>query len=152
MKVVIQKRKTLDRLNGFLDQCKGAGRSERRKTIKRKRTHERRKVRTRYQLKKKSEGRPRLSVHRTGEHMYAQVIDDSKGVTPQPRHWMRICVRSLRPARFKGAAAAVGKLVAERAIKAGVSQVVFDRGGFVFHGRVKELAEAARKAGRYRWL
>ena len=113
-----------------------------------KELHERRKVRTRYQLKKKSEGRPRLSVHRTGEHMYAQVIDDSKGVTLAAASTLDADLRKkLKTGADKGAAAAVGKLVAERAIKAGVSQVVFDRGGFVFHGRVKELAEAARKAG-----
>lgn len=113
-----------------------------------KELHERRKVRTRYQLKKKSVGRPRLTVHRTGAHIYAQVIDDTKGVTIAAASTMEADLRkSLKTGADKKAAATVGKLVAERAKKAGVTQVVFDRGGFIFHGRVKELAEAAREAG-----
>lgn len=113
-----------------------------------KELHERRKARTRYQLKKKSVGRPRLSVHRTGENIYAQVIDDAKGVTIASASTLEKDLRkSLKTGADKKAAAVVGKLIAERAVKAGVKQVVFDRGGFVFHGRVKELAEAAREAG-----
>ncbi|HAX90629.1 MAG TPA: 50S ribosomal protein L18 [Rhodospirillaceae bacterium] len=113
-----------------------------------KELHERRKVRTRYQLKKKSDGRPRLSVHRTGENIYAQVIDDSKGLTVAAASSLDADLRkSLKTGADKKAAVAVGKLVAERAKKAGVTQVVFDRGGYVYHGRVKELAEAAREAG-----
>lgn len=113
-----------------------------------KELHERRKVRTRYQIKKKAEGRPRLSVHRTGEHIYAQVIDDSKGVTVAAASSLEADLRKkLKTGADKKAAATIGKLVAERALKAGIKQVVFDRGGYVYHGRVKELAEAAREAG-----
>jgi len=107
---------------------------------------ERRRLRTRAQLHKKGGGRPRLSVHRTLRHIYAQVIDDSKGQT-------LAAASTLDPA-FKGekggnaqAADEVGRLVAERAKKAGVSEVVFDRGGFIYHGRVKALADAAREGG-----
>lgn len=113
-----------------------------------KELHERRKVRTRYQLKKKSDGRMRLSVHRTGAHIYAQVIDDAKGVTIAAASSLDADLRKkLKTGADKSAAAAVGTLVAERAKKVGVKQVVFDRGGYLFHGRVKELAEAARAAG-----
>lgn len=113
-----------------------------------KELHERRKVRTRYQLKKKATGRPRLSVHRTGENIYAQVIDDVKGCTVAAASTLDADLRKkLKTGADKNAAAAVGKLVAERAKKAGVTQVVFDRGGYIFHGRVKQLAEAAREAG-----
>lgn len=113
-----------------------------------KELHQRRKVRTRYQLKLKSAGRPRLSVHRTGQNIYAQVIDDAKGCTIAAASTLDADLRkSLKTGADKKAAAAVGKLVAERAKKAGVTQVVFDRGGFVYHGRIQELAEAAREAG-----
>lgn len=113
-----------------------------------KQLHERRKVRNRYQLKKKSAGRPRLSVHRTGQHIYAQIIDDTKSVTLAAASTLDADLRkSLKTGADKAAAAAVGKLVAERALKAKVKEVVFDRGGFAFHGRVKELADAAREAG-----
>lgn len=109
---------------------------------------DRRKERNRIQLKKKSEGRPRLSVHRSGRHIYAQVIDDAKGVTIAAASTLDEALsKALKTGADKAAAAAVGKLVAERAKKAGCTQVVFDRGGFPFHGRVKELAEAAREAG-----
>lgn len=113
-----------------------------------KELHERRKTRTRYQIKRKAEGRARLSVHRTGENIYAQVIDDAKGVTIAAASTLDADLRkTLKTGADKSAAAAVGKLVAERAKKAGYTQVVFDRGGYVFHGRVKELADAARAAG-----
>ena len=114
-----------------------------------KELHERRKVRTRYQLKKKTPvGRPRLSVHRTGENIYAQVIDDVKGLTLASASTLDADLRkALKTGADKTAAAAVGKLVAKRAKEAGVTAVVFDRGGYVYHGRVKELAEAAREAG-----
>jgi len=113
-----------------------------------KELHERRKTRTRYQLKKKTTGRPRLSVHRSGAHIYAQVIDDGKGVTLAAASTLDADLRKkLKTGADKKAAAEVGKLVAERAKKAGCTQVVFDRGGFSYQGRVKELAEAAREAG-----
>jgi large subunit ribosomal protein L18 len=106
----------------------------------------RRRVRTRNKLRKLSKLRPRLSVFRSGRHIYAQIIDDTAGRT--------MAHASTKDNDFKGtkgsnieAAAEVGKLVAERATAAGVSDVVFDRGSYIFHGRVKALAEAAREGG-----
>ena len=111
-------------------------------------THLRRAERNRLRLKAVGAGRPRLSVHRSSKHIYAQVIDDAKGVTLAAASSLE---KSGEGAPDKGAdkaaAAAVGKLVAERAKAAGVETVVFDRGGFVYHGRVKALADAAREAG-----
>jgi len=113
-----------------------------------KELHERRKVRTRYQLKRKATGRPRLSVHRSGRFIYAQVIDDAKGCTIAAASSLEADLRKkLKTGADKIAASEVGKLVAERAKKAGVTQVVFDRGGYLFTGRVAALAEAAREAG-----
>jgi len=108
-------------------------------------TAQRRSQRNRTRLKKFGNGRPRLSVFRSDKNIYAQVIDDEKGVTIA-------AASSLENGKGKGgsdtaAAAAVGKLVAERALKAKVKAVVFDRGSYVYHGRVKALAEAAREAG-----
>ena len=107
---------------------------------------ERRRRRVRTSLKARSAGKPRLSVHRSGRHIYAQVIDDTAGTT--------LASASTLDKEFKGKSAAskdgaaeVGKAIAERAKKAGVSAVVFDRGGFLFHGRVKALADAAREGG-----
>lgn len=107
---------------------------------------ERRRQRNRNQLKASNNGRPRLSVHRTNQHIYAQVIDDVKGTT--------VVAASTLDQDLKGgatsnidAASKVGKLIAERAKAAGVESVVFDRGGFLYHGRVKALAEAARDGG-----
>jgi large subunit ribosomal protein L18 len=103
----------------------------------------RRRVRT--ALVAKAGGRPRLSVHRSQQHIYAQVIDDAAGRT--------VAAASTLEKDFAGtgatvaAAALIGKLLAERARAAGVSKVVFDRGGFIFHGRVKALADAAREGG-----
>jgi large subunit ribosomal protein L18 len=92
--------------------------------------------------------RPRLCVHRTTKHIYAQVIDDIKGITLVAAASVEEAVKG----KFShggniDAAKAVGKLVAEKAIKAGIEDVVFDRGGFVYHGRIAALAEAAREAG-----
>ena len=113
-----------------------------------KKLQARRKVRTRYQLKKNAAGRVRLSVHRSGANIYAQVIDDAQGKTLAAASSLDVDLRkALKTGANKDAAAAVGKLVAERAKKAGVKQAVFDRGGYMFHGRVKALAEAAREAG-----
>ena len=87
-------------------------------------------------------------MHRSSKHIYAQVIDDAKGVTLAAASTLEKDVKgALKTGADKAAAAAIGKLVAERAIKAGVSEVVFDRGGFLFHGRVKALADAAREGG-----
>jgi large subunit ribosomal protein L18 len=111
-------------------------------------TFKKRRARVRLALKKKSSGNPRLSVHRSGKHIYAQVIDDAAGKTVAAASTLEKDVRgSLKTGADKAAAAAVGKLVAERAIKAGVKAVTFDRGGFLFHGRVKALADAAREGG-----
>ncbi len=109
---------------------------------------ERRRERLRYQLKKKSGGRPRLSVFRSGKHIYAQIIDDAQGRTVAAAGTLDATLRTdLRTGADKAAAAAVGKLVAERAIAAGVTAVVFDRGMYLYHGRVKALADAAREGG-----
>jgi large subunit ribosomal protein L18 len=108
----------------------------------------RRARRTRYQLRKRAKGRPRLSVFRSGLHIYVQVIDDGGGKTLVAASSVE---KDLRKKLKKGgnveAAAEVGKLIAERAKKAGISEVVFDRGGYAFHGRVKALADAAREGG-----
>ena len=95
-------------------------------------TAKRRAERTRIRLRSVANGRPRLSVFRSSKNIYAQVIDDERGVTL---------------AAAKDAAARVGALVAQRAIEKGVKDVVFDRGGYIYHGRVKALADAAREAG-----
>ena len=106
-----------------------------------------RQARVRRRLKS-ANGRPRLSVHRSSANIYAQVIDDIKGVTLAAASTLEKPVKSaLKTGADKAAAAAVGKLVAERAVKAGVTEVIFDRGGFLFHGRVKALADAAREGG-----
>ncbi|MDX9690386.1 MAG: 50S ribosomal protein L18 [Proteobacteria bacterium] len=109
---------------------------------------ERRRQRNRRQLQVKSEGRPRLSVHRSGKNIYAQIIDDTKGVTVAAASTLDADLRkSLKTGADKGAASAVGKLLAKRAKDAGCDKVVFDRGGYSYQGRVKELGEAAREAG-----
>ncbi|UPY36044.1 50S ribosomal protein L18 [Sediminicoccus sp. KRV36] len=109
---------------------------------------ERRRARLRYQIKVKGAGRPRLSVFRSGRHIYAQVIDDVAGKTVAAASTLEKDLRgSLKTGADKDAAVTVGKLVAERALAAGVSAVVFDRGPFLYHGRVKALAEAAREGG-----
>ena len=108
----------------------------------------RRRERLRYQLRQKSVGRPRLSVFRSGKNIYAQVIDDAAGRTLAAASTLDASLREgLRTGADKAAAASVGKLVAERALAAGVTQVVFDRGSYLYHGRVKALADAAREGG-----
>lgn len=108
----------------------------------------RRQERTRIKLRKNAGTRMRLSVFRTAQHIYAQIIDDAKGAT--------LAAASTVEKELKGkmknggnveAAKQVGKLIAERAKKAGVMEVVFDRGGYLYHGRVRALADAAREAG-----
>jgi large subunit ribosomal protein L18 len=109
---------------------------------------ERRRKRLRYQLRQKSGGRPRLSVFRSGKHIYAQVIDDKQGITVAAASSIEKPMReTLKTGADKDAATAVGKLVAERALAAGIVEVVFDRGPYIYHGRVKALAEAAREGG-----
>ena len=105
-----------------------------------------RQSRTRHKLATRAYGRPRLSIFRSGKHIYAQVIDDARAVT----------VASASSNEKEGkeakswnvaAAAAVGQKIAERAKAAGVTQVMFDRGGYIYHGRIKALADAAREGG-----
>ena len=107
---------------------------------------DRRRRRVRSALRARASGKPRLSVHRSGKHIYAQVIDDSAGTTLAAASTLDKDLKGKTGATRDGAAA-VGKALAERAKKAGVSKVVFDRGGFLFHGRVKALADAARDGG-----
>ena len=108
-------------------------------------THKRRSERNRIRLKAVSSGRMRLSVHRSSKNISAQIIDDSRGVTIAAA----TSLEEAGPDRGsnKDAAAAIGKLVAERALEKGVKDVVFDRGGYIYHGRIKALADAAREAG-----
>jgi large subunit ribosomal protein L18 len=109
---------------------------------------DKRRARVRRTLKARATGRPRLSVHRSSKHIYAQVIDDTSGKTLAAASSLEKDLKgSLKTGADKAAAAAIGKLVAERAVKAGVSSVVFDRGGYLFHGRIKALADAAREGG-----
>ena len=107
---------------------------------------DRRRRRVRTALRSHAAGKPRLSVHRSGRHIYAQVIDDAAGKTVAAASSLDKDLKS-KTGATKDSAAAVGKALAERAKKAGVSKVVFDRGAFLFHGRVKALADAAREGG-----
>ena len=109
---------------------------------------ERRKNRVRQALKKAANGRPRLSIFRSSKNIYAQIIDDLGGRTLAAASTLEKDLKgTLKSGANKDAAIAVGKLVAERAVKAGVKEVVFDRGAYIYHGRVKALAEAAREGG-----
>ena len=108
---------------------------------------ERRRARNRVALKRLSSGQPRLSVHRSSKHIYAQVIDDNAGRTVAAASTLDNDIKLDGGTSNAAAAAAVGKLVAERAKAAGVTSVAFDRSGFQYHGRVKALAEAAREGG-----
>ena len=99
-------------------------------------------------LKAAANGKPRLSVFRSGKNIYAQIIDDAKGATIVSASTLDKEVRgSIQKSSTVEAAGFIGKLIAERAVKSGVSEVIFDRGGYIYHGRVKALAEAAREAG-----
>ena len=102
--------------------------------------------RTRTRLRKLANGKPRLSVFRSSKNIYAQVIDDSRGQTLAAASTVEEAAGVERGSN-KDAAATVGRLIAERAKAAGVDAVVFDRGGYLYHGRVKALADAAREAG-----
>ena len=109
---------------------------------------ERRRERLRFQLRRKGGSRPRLSVFRSGKHIYAQVIDDTAGATLAAASTLDKALReALKTGADKDAATAVGKLIAERALAAGVTNVVFDRGSYIYHGRVKALADGAREGG-----
>ena len=117
-------------------------------SIKQDALFQRRRERTRFKLRQAAKGRARLSVHRTSRHIYAQVIDDTAGHTLAAASTLDAGLRGeLKTCADKAAASAVGKLIAERAKAAGVERVVFDRGGYMYHGRVKALADAAREGG-----
>ena len=109
---------------------------------------DRRRARVRRHLKSAANGRPRLSVFRSSRHIYAQVIDDAAGRTVAAASTLDPSLRSdLKTGADTGAAAKVGALIAERAKEAGVGRVIFDRGGQLYHGRLKALADAAREGG-----
>jgi large subunit ribosomal protein L18 len=108
----------------------------------------RRKARVRRQLKAVSQGRPRLSVFRSSKQIYAQIIDDTKGVTLVAASSIEKDLKGkLKTGADTSAATEIGKVIAERAKKAGITSVVFDRGGYLYHGRVKALADGAREGG-----
>jgi large subunit ribosomal protein L18 len=118
--------------------------------LKRNTLFERRQKRTRFKLRQVSNDKPRLSVFRSSKHIYAQVIDDMKGVTIASASTLEDeAKKALDKGKStdKAAAALIGKLVAQRAVKAGITDVVFDRGGYIYHGRVKALGDAAREGG-----
>jgi large subunit ribosomal protein L18 len=109
---------------------------------------DRRKARVRRAIRKAANGRPRLSVHRSSKQIYAQVIDDERGYTLAAASTLEADMRGkLKTGANVEAAAEVGRLLAERAKQAGVTQVIFDRSGYLYHGRVKALADAARESG-----
>ena len=115
---------------------------------KEKKLFQRRQMRTRSRLQVAANGRLRLSVFRSSKHIYAQVIDDVAGRTLVAASTLDKELREgLKTGADAGAAGKVGELVAKRALDAGIKQVVFDRGGYRYHGRVKALADAAREAG-----
>lgn len=108
-------------------------------------------VRKHARVRKKVQGtteRPRLNVFRSLNHMYAQIIDDTTGTTLVSTSTLDNAIKGkVSNSGNKGAAKEVGKLLAEKALEKGIKSVVFDRGGYIYHGRVKELAEGAREAG-----
>ena len=107
-----------------------------------------RKTRVRKALAARGSLRPRLSVFRSSKNIYAQVIDDAKGVTVAAASSLEKDLKgAIKTGADKAAASAIGTLIAERALKAGIKDVVFDRGGYQYHGRVKALADAAREGG-----
>ena len=109
---------------------------------------ERRKARVRRAVKAAANGRVRLTVHRSSKHIYAQVIDDTKGVTLVSASSLEKVQRDAgKTGADIDAAKAVGKMVAERATQKGIKNVVFDRGSYMYHGRIKALADAAREGG-----
>jgi len=110
--------------------------------------HNKRKLRNRKTLKKKSYGKLRLSVFRSSRHIYGQIINDAEGLTVAAASSLESVVKKqFKNCGTKEAATVVGKLIAEKAIKKGIKNVVFDRGGYIYHGRIKNLADAARDAG-----
>jgi large subunit ribosomal protein L18 len=116
--------------------------------MSRKTLYSRRQRRVRLQLQKRANTRPRLSVFRSSKHIYAQLIDDVAGNTIVSASSLEKDLRDgLKSGAGKDAAGKVGELVAKRAVAAGVTEVVFDRGAYKFHGRVKALADSARESG-----
>ncbi|MBV8184148.1 MAG: 50S ribosomal protein L18 [Hyphomicrobiales bacterium] len=116
--------------------------------MKQEKIRARRIARIRRSVKTAANGRARLSVHRSSKQIYAQLIDDAKGETLAAASSLEKSVRAgLKSGATIEAAAAVGKTIAERAKAKGLTNVVFDRGGYLFHGRVRALAEAAREGG-----
>ena len=108
----------------------------------------RRQGRVRGSLQRAAHGRKRLSVFRSSKHIYAQLIDDQHGATLVSASSLeKTALEGLKTGASVDAAKAVGKLIAERAKEKGVKDVIFDRGGYLYHGRVKALADAAREAG-----
>ena len=108
----------------------------------------RRRQRVRFKLRQAAKGRARLSVFRSSRHIYAQIIDDLAGRTLAAASTLDAGLKaSLKTGADTAAAGAVGKLLAERAKAAGILQVIFDRGAYMYHGRVKALADAAREGG-----
>ncbi|HTJ02382.1 MAG TPA: 50S ribosomal protein L18 [Methylovirgula sp.] len=111
-------------------------------------TADRRKARVRRRLKARAFGKPRLSVHRTSMQIYCQIIDDEEGRTLASASTLEKANReSLKSGATVEAAKLVGKQIAERALAAGIQEVIFDRGQYMYHGRVKAIAEGAREAG-----
>ena len=109
---------------------------------------DRRKARVRRAIRKAANGRPRLSVHRSSKQIYAQIIDDERGHTVASASTLEKDMRGkLKTGATVDAATEIGKLVAERAKAAGVTKVIFDRSGYIYHGRVAAVAEAAREGG-----
>ena len=106
-----------------------------------------RQLRVRATLKRNSSGRPRLTVFRSSKHIYAQVIDDAKGATLAAASSLEKDLKGKIKGCDKASAAEIGKLIAARAKEAGVKDVVFDRGGYMYHGRIAALADAAREGG-----
>ena len=110
--------------------------------------YNKRKLRNRKALKHKSYGKLRLTVFRSSRHIYGQIIDDAKGVTITAASSLESNIKKqFKNCGTKQVATLVGKLIAEKAIKQGIKNVVFDRGGYIYHGRIKNLAEGARESG-----
>ena len=110
--------------------------------------HDKRKLRNRKALKRKSHGKLRLSVFRSSRHIYGQIIDDVQGITVTAASSVESNIKKqFKNCGTKKVATVVGKLIAEKAIKKGIKNVVFDRGGYIYHGRIKNLADAARESG-----
>ena len=110
--------------------------------------HDKRKLRNRTALKRKSYGKLRLTVFRSSRHIYGQIIDDVQGITITAASSLESNIKKqFKNCGTKEVATLVGRLIAEKAKKKGIKNVVFDRGGYLYHGRVKNMAEAARESG-----